>query len=279
MVPQEDRPEWFRIAIAGFTDQVVNDRRIAAAFIGGSFSTGTWDDYSDLDLYLIVDDSGYDAVFADRRSFLEAMGRVVLAEDFNGFGFDMLVFMLADGVEGEVGFGRRSGFAHIHGGPYEVLVDRDGLLDGAKFELQGPTAEQRTRSVQRTVAWFWRQLSLFTTAVARGRAWTACGYLEQARREALDLLWLMDAPDSWPGAYEKIEVSVGEDRASPLADTLVDLNLQHQLDAARALADFMAQQGRQAATLVAWDYPNLLEATVRNKLTQIAPRRSPDQAQ
>jgi hypothetical protein len=63
----------------------------------------------------------------------------VLAEDFDGFGFDMVLFLLADGVEGEMAFGRRSGFSHIHGGPYRVLMDQDGLLEGMTFPPSGPS--------------------------------------------------------------------------------------------------------------------------------------------
>ena len=37
---------------------------------------------------MIVDDAHCDA-FAQRLSFLEAMGTLILAEDFDGFGFDM----------------------------------------------------------------------------------------------------------------------------------------------------------------------------------------------
>jgi hypothetical protein len=63
--------------------------------------------------------------------------------------------------------------------------------------------------VKRTLAWFWRQLSLFATAAARRRARTAYAYLEKARREALDLVWLLDAPGSWPSGFEKLEEHPG----------------------------------------------------------------------
>jgi predicted nucleotidyltransferase len=38
--------------------------RVVAAFLGGSRVAGTVDEYSDLDLYLIVRDEDYDAFFA-----------------------------------------------------------------------------------------------------------------------------------------------------------------------------------------------------------------------
>lgn len=278
-MPPDALPLQLNGAIDCFREAVANDRRVRAAFIGGSLASGTWDEHSDLDLYVIVDDGDYEAVFADRRSFLEAMGPVVLAEDFDGFGFDMVVFMLADGVEGELAFGRRSGFAHIHGGPYRVFMDRDGLLEGMTFPPSRPSPSQRRRSVDRTLAWFWRQLSLFATAAARGRAWTAYGYLEKARREALDLVWLLDAPGSWPGGFEKLEEQPGTERAEPIGRTLVDLDLDRQLLAAQDLAKFVTERGRRAAAAVGHPYPEALEAAVRRKIVNIETRRSTDLGQ
>ena len=278
-VAPDEAPEPIRAALASFHDRVGTDPRVAAAFIGGSFATGTWDVHSDLDLYLIVDDTEYAEVFADRRLFLDVMGQVVLAEDFDGFGFDLVVFMLADGIEGELGFGRRSGFGHIHGGPFEVLIDRDGVLGGVTFALHSPTVEQRTGSVERTVAWFWHQLSLFATAAARDQTWTAQGCLAQARREALDLVWWLEAPESWPAGFEKLEQQVEVERVTPIATTLVDLDLNDQETAAELLAEFMADKGREACARVDRDYPDLLEATVWRKIREIKQHRSSNQEQ
>jgi len=265
VVPSE-APEKIRDAITVFRRAAADDPQVVASFIGGSYATATWDEHSDLDLYLIVADDHYHDVLARRLSFLETMGRVVLAEDFDEFGFDMVVFMLANGVEGELGFARRTKFLHIHVGAYGVLEDPGGLLDGVTFPRQRPTPEQRIRSLQRTVAWFWRQLSLFATAAARGRSWTAYGYLEQARREAVDLVWWMDAPDSWPGGYEKLEVHLNGERLSAMATTLVGLDTAGQWTAAESMAEFMAQDGRSACAAAGCRYPDLLEATVRTKL-------------
>lgn len=262
----EGAPEPVRTALDRFRERLEAEARVVAAFIGGSFVTGTWDEHSDLDLYLIVEDTDYDDVFAGRRAFIDAMGEVVLAEDFSGFGFDMVIFMLASGVEGELAFGRSSDFSHLHGGPFAVLVDRAGLLEGRNFDYDRPNEDQRRRSIARTVAWFWRNLSLFATAAARGRPWTAYGYLEQARHEALDLVWWIDAPRSWPGGFEKLEDNVDPDLAGPIESTLVGLDLEGQRAAAIALAGFVAEHGREACLSAGVDYPDGLEDTVRLRL-------------
>jgi predicted nucleotidyltransferase len=69
---------------------------VVAAFIGGSFAANTADAYSDLDFYLITAHEGYEAFFAEREAFMLRLGEPVLLEDFNGFGFDMLLFIFQD---------------------------------------------------------------------------------------------------------------------------------------------------------------------------------------
>ena len=43
------------------------DERIVAAFLGGSFATGTADVGSDLDIYLVTSDEEYEGFFGERR--------------------------------------------------------------------------------------------------------------------------------------------------------------------------------------------------------------------
>jgi predicted nucleotidyltransferase len=132
------------MAVGRFLAACREDPRVVAAFLGGSHASRTADEYSDLDLYLIVDDQHYGTFFAERRAFLGRLGEPVFFEDFSEFGFDMVVFIFSSGVEGELTLGRASGFDHIHGGPFEVLVDKEGILEGRVFPLHQPSqVEQR----------------------------------------------------------------------------------------------------------------------------------------
>src|SRR5512146_2896723 len=102
--------------------QVVLDRfiaacrandRIVAAFLGGSYARGAADEHSDLDIYLITTDESLDEFSNQREAFLHLLGEPLFIENF-----DMpnhVFYMFADGTEGELGFGKESDFAHIHG--------------------------------------------------------------------------------------------------------------------------------------------------------------------
>src|SRR5712692_1711009 len=104
------------------------DERVVAAFLGGSYARGAVDAYSDLDLYLITTDEGYDDFFAGREAFFQLLGEPLFLEDNHDYGFDLVLFIFADGTEGELGLGRESRFTHIHGGPYRVLLDKKAIL-------------------------------------------------------------------------------------------------------------------------------------------------------
>src|SRR5438045_1503141 len=120
-------------AIGRFRKASEADPRVLAAFLGGSLAAGTADAYSDLDLYVVIADEDYANFFADRIAFLNLLGGPVHFDDFNGFGFDMVRFVLEDSTKGELSLGPASHFLHIHGGPYEVILDRADVLRGVEF--------------------------------------------------------------------------------------------------------------------------------------------------
>jgi hypothetical protein len=130
------------------------------------------------------------------------LGEPVLLEDFNGFGFDMIIFMFRGGVEGELALGRESRFDHLHGGPFSILVDKKGLLAGTTFpRLQPAEAEQRER-LRHLIYWFWRDVSVFSKAMAR----------EHTRKLEL-----------WVSTVHEVHVSVTDTRPTDAHDNFLAL--------------------------------------------------------
>jgi len=128
-----------RQAVERFRFACEREPLVAAAFLGGSHAAGTARPDSDIDLYVVAREADYEALWAKRTDFVRSWGEPVSLEDvrnFEGLGFDMVLFELADGVKGELAFGAERNLLSIHGGPYEPLVDRVGLLDGVVFPLR-----------------------------------------------------------------------------------------------------------------------------------------------
>jgi predicted nucleotidyltransferase len=112
---------------------------VLAAFLGGSLAAGTARPDSDVDLYVVSREVDYEALWSRRAELVRSCGEARSlgdVRDFEGLGFDMVRFELADGVEGELAFGHDRNLLSLHGGPHEVLVDRVGLLDGVVFPLR-----------------------------------------------------------------------------------------------------------------------------------------------
>lgn len=125
-------------AIDRFRVACMQHSLVVAAFLGGSYAAGRARADSDIDLYLITKPEDYPIFIVGRREFIESWGEPAQVEDvwdFEGLGFDMVTFTLADGVEGELALGTTANFMKLHGGPHQVLVDKVGVLDGVSFRL------------------------------------------------------------------------------------------------------------------------------------------------
>jgi hypothetical protein len=243
------------------------DTRVLAAFLGGSHAAGTADEYSDLDLYLIVGDQGYDTFFAERRAFLGHLGEPVFFEDFSDFGFDMVVFIFSSGVEGELALGRASGFDHIHGGPFEVLVDKEGILEGQVFPLHRPSQAEQRETLRWLIYWFWRDLSEFNRAMVRGRLWTAHGLLESLRLKCVDLARIKhEFFSTGTVGYERLEQAADAQDLEALRATFCPLEREAMLEAAGRLVGFYLRTAPPLAIHQGIAYPAGLEAVVIDKL-------------
>ena len=254
--------------IDSFADVCQQDERVAAALVGGSFATGTADAFSDVDLYAIVWADAYDGFLAGHRAFVARFGEPVFLEHFDEFGFDMFVFILADGVQGELGIARPDRFLHIHGGPFKTLVDKEGLLEGVAFPRQGPTEDEQLALLREEIQWFWRDVSLYGVSMARGRLWTAAGYLASMRRRCVDLARLQADFGGWADGYEKVEDAVGEEVLARLEGSFPALDAAAIAEAAEGLIAFYRQIVPGLVRRMGIEYPLALERVVLRELSR-----------
>jgi predicted nucleotidyltransferase len=125
-------------AIERFRSACERDSLVLAAFLGGSFAADRAREDSDVDVYVVSEESDYERLWERRLDFVRAMGepeKIAEHPNFEGLGFDLVHFEFPDGVTGEVAYGHTGNFMAMHGGPYEVFVDRTGLLEGVVFPL------------------------------------------------------------------------------------------------------------------------------------------------
>ncbi len=235
-----DLPDPQRVVASRFLDLCLADRRIIAAFIGGSHARGQADQYADLDLYFVTTDEAYEDFVSEKTRFAHQLGRLLFLEDFGVM--HGALFVHENGTEGEFWFGRQSDFQTICSGPYQILFDRLGLLEGGAFPAPAADRERQLDVLRRQIDWFWHDLSHFIKAMGRQQWWFAYGQVEALRRMCVMLARLNhdfnDATVAEGEPYFKIEESLPVAVLEPLRSTCCGVEPKALLQAGKALCEY-----------------------------------------
>jgi hypothetical protein len=216
---------------------------------------------------VITADGTYTDYFAERVVFVRQLGEPVFLEDFDEYGFDLLLFIFSDGTEGELALGREGGFQHVHGGPHVVLLDKTGILAGTAFPEQRPVPAEQVERLRGLVNWFWHDLSHhFLTPLARGQLWTAVGALEDLRRTCVDLARLAADFTTAAEGYEKVEGAIAAEHLAALAATFCPPERVALLRAAHAIVGFYREVAPPLAQAHGITYPAALEGVICARL-------------
>jgi len=275
-------PQNHRIIVDRFVAACRADERVAAAFLVGSYALGTADAYSDLDLRLVIADEAYEDFVAGRAAFGRLLGEPAFLEDFDLPNYVFLIF--PDGAEVELALSRESQISHIFDEPYQVLLDKKGVLVGAVPPRRGPAqarpAQQAAQAAQaeqietlrRQVYWFWHDLSHFITALARGQLWWAYGQLEALRLYCVNLARLrhnfLDTGVGQEG-YFKVERALPAEQLSSLQATFCPMEAGAMLQAARVIVHFYEEVAPPLARTHGIIYPVDLERVMSDRLEKV----------
>ena len=251
-----------------FVAACVEDDRIVAAFLGGSHARGVADVYSDVDLCVIARDDAHEELAASRDQFVRRLGEPLFLEDFGIEG--MMFFILADGTEGEIFFGKEGALDELEPGPYRTLFDRTGILDGVTFAEELPDEAAQREVLRQTLMWFWHELSHFIAAIGRGHLWWAAGQLEALRGHCVNLTRLEQSVGAGEEPYEKVDVAIRTADLSPLTPTFVPLERHAMLDAALEVFRFYRERAPLVAEAHRMAYPRELELIMVGRLDDLA---------
>jgi predicted nucleotidyltransferase len=243
------------------------DPRVVAALIGGSHARGAADAFSDLDLTLFSSDEAYEALIADREEFLRGLGELVFLESFAIP--NLVFFIFADGVEGELWLASESSTEHIQSGAYRVLVDKRQLLDDAVFAEPSHAPAEQQEALRRLITWFWHDMSHFLTAIGRGQLWWAHGQLDELQRYCVNLARLAHDFSAPVEGFEKVDQALPIERLAPLRSTCCALERGAMLEAASAIISFYQDLASHLAQAHGLPYPAALERVMLERLRAI----------
>ena len=249
--------------LARFVEVCEADDRIVAAFLGGSVARDEADGYSDLDLCIVVVDDAYDEVVAGRPEIVRRLGEPLFCEDFGNE--DVTFFILADGTEGELNVARMSALGELAAGPLRPLLDEHDLLPPS-FPSGGVGIEDLDEALERTLSWFWHELSHFVAAVGRDQPWWAVGQLEALRGLCVNLVRIEAGSPSLDEPYEKLDATIRGSELDALRSTFVSLEMAAILDAGRRAVSFFHGRGTAVAAARGLPYPTELDRIMRARL-------------
>ena len=261
-------PQNYQTVVERFTHACQADDRIVAAFLGGSYARGAADEYSDLDLYMILKDEDYDDFKRNCDAFLQLLGEPIFNENF---GIPNIIFyFFADGTVGELWFSPESDFHNIHSGPYATLVDKKDILTDVVFAQIEPDPVTQTETLRQLVFWFWHDLSHFIAAMGRGQLWWAQGQLEELRRYCVNLARLqhnfLDPSAGGDEPYFKIEREMPVEQLSALKETFCPMEPEAMLKASVVLVQVYNGLARSLAQAHGIAYPDVLERMLVDQL-------------
>jgi hypothetical protein len=217
---------------------------VRAMFVGGSVAAGQADMYSDLDIYLVATRSGLKRVLDRAHDVLRSCGEVVFLRRV-GHGFPMDLFIYADGVRGELGFGTPETLSDLHYGAYTVLFDRDGLLDGFVFPGWALDERQRAEFLVGSLGLFWREAISARGFLDRGDLWSAASQIAQMRDRAAGLLRAADPGNPLPQpGLGRLGKDVPEGKLDPIRQSFFRLGRSSMEAAYRRLCRFAEDYAR-----------------------------------
>ncbi len=259
--------------IARFVELCAKDERIVAAFLGGSHARGEADAYSDLDLCLITTDEAHADVRAEQSTIVGRLGEPLFLETFAIE--DLCFFVLADGTEGELFIAREGALDELQAGPFRILVDERGILEGTSLPIREPDPAAQREALHEVLHWFWHDLSHFTAAIGRGQLWWAAGQLEALRRYCVNLIRIGQDVQAEDEAYEKLDQSISTAELDGLRSTFVPMERDAIVRAGLEILAFFRERAPAIASAYGSTYPAELDRLTSARLEETARRVSP----
>jgi len=260
---------------AALLDRVValsaDDRRIRAVLVFGSHANGTDDEFSDVDIGLVMSDAVADVeadVVALREKIAAGLGRSLLAMDFGDPANLHLIF--ADGVAAELILLHADDLDLAR--PYRVLLDKDDVLARAAVRRPDERAAPDAQAAEELVLVFWHDLEHVIAALGRGQLLWAHGGLEEMRGVCVLLARLaagaeFDAEDP----YWKADAAVGADHAARLRSTVVPAEAGPLREATRTLVELYRDLAPGIAAAYGFAYPSELDWLLAPRLDRLQP--------
>ena len=154
-------------AIEAISRKIIDDNLCEAIILKGSIGRGDDDEYSDVDMYLIVAPEKMDAVLEKRREYLSTYKEIVYLEDVN-FGLPQKVVIYEDSLHVDLYIAQMEQIGHAD--PIKVWYDPKGLFENYTYSRDDVTEEEIAEYFKEVLYSF---VEADTAYKRKNYAWTA----------------------------------------------------------------------------------------------------------
>lgn len=154
-------------AINAISKKVIDDKLCDAILLKGSIGRGDDDEYSDVDMYLIVSAENRDTVLKKRLEYLSAYKEIVYVEDVN-FGLPQKVTIYVDSLHVDLYTATKEQIGHTD--PIKVWYDPNGLFKNYTYHRDDVTEAEVAEYFKEVLYSF---VEADTAYKRKNYAWTA----------------------------------------------------------------------------------------------------------
>lgn len=225
--------------------------RVRAAFMRGSFYSGQLSASSDLDLYVVTEQSSGEELIALGRSVLEATGRILWISVIDTL--PPRLRALANGpLRVDMAIVTPATLPAYAG--WRILLDRDHLLrDHARAQRVFEALE--LEHVLKLCDEFWWNIHNSVTYLKRGHLWMALHLLDSCRNDLAQMMrWRRD-PNQPFECFVDLERHLTAEDQQALAQTLAEYDLRSIAEGLLCATDAFDPAAREVVARVGGTYP------------------------
>ncbi len=164
------------------------DPRVEGAYVVGSMADETEDEYSDVDIYLVVKEKHYAEVYGERLKFAESIGDVLSTFEVEWPNCQMLGVIYRNCVEMDLCYTRLRQ-AEVFSDRYKVILDKYGRIQEALIRREYPKNPAAELKKQTEFALY--NLLHAVNMFHRGEYWSSISQIETLRKRTVSLIELL----------------------------------------------------------------------------------------
>jgi len=161
------------------------DSRVEGAYVVGSMADGTFDDYSDIDLYIVVKDERYTEAYQERFRFAEQIGDVLSTFEIEWPNCQLLGAIYRNYMEVDFCYTMLEK-VEVFSDRYKILLDRTGRVRQTLVKKDFTVDARKELRTQTEFALY--NLLHAVHMLKRGEYWSSIKQIETLRRRIVVLM-------------------------------------------------------------------------------------------